>query len=167
MRVVYLAGGYGFNGKERKGIEPLIKILEQEFEIINPFERAVEPGFIEEILELEEEIKLAGRRRSYEEIVKEISAINFQIGRQNHLLISKSDIVFIDLDGVEPDAGACCEGTDGYHQGKKVYGYRDDFRPGGENSGCQTSLQVEFYIKASGGRIFGSHEELKANLHLM
>ena len=57
------------------------------------------------------------------------------------------------LDGVDVDSGTASEVGYAFARGKRIVGYRGDFRPAAENEGCTVNLQVEYFIRASGGTI--------------
>lgn len=49
--------------------------------------------------------------------------------------IDASEIIFANLDGPDPDSGTCVEIGYGFAKGKKIIGYRTDFRAGGDDNG--------------------------------
>lgn len=159
MAKMYLAGGYGFKEINRIGIVPLINILSKNFDLILPFERAAHLG--RQIADLEKELKSATPKISPAEIIKRIEQLNFAIGQGNENYILEADRIFAILDGSDQDAGTAAECGFGYAHGKLVDGYRGDFRPTGENSATKASLQLEYFIKKSGGQIFTSFREVK------
>ena len=64
------------------------------------------------------------------------------------------------LDGTDVDSGTASEIGYAFALGKKILGYRGDFRLTGDNPGSTVNLQVEYFIRKSGGRIVRSVEEL-------
>jgi nucleoside 2-deoxyribosyltransferase len=82
-----------------------------------------------------------------------------EIGRRNKVAIDESDILIAALDGQEVDSGTATEVGYGAGTGKKIYGYRSDFRQSGEK-GATVNLQVQFFIEASGGEIFKDLDSL-------
>jgi nucleoside 2-deoxyribosyltransferase len=68
-------------------------------------------------------------------------------------MMDQSDLIFAVLDGVDVDSGTAAEIGYGFAKGKKIVGYRGDFRLSADNEGSIVNLQVEYFIKASGGTI--------------
>ena len=84
-----------------------------------------------------------------------------KIAKKNEDLLLQSDYILAILDGSDIDSGTAAEIGIGYAHGKKIYGYRGDFRWSGDNLGTKINLQVEYCIRESGGSIFYSIEELE------
>ena len=89
------------------------------------------------------------------------SKINSVIGDNNRKAIEESDIIVAVLDGPDVDSGTAAE--IGYASAfkKPVFGYRGDFRPGGDNDGSIVNLQVEYFTCLNGGEIVTDIESLK------
>jgi len=81
---------------------------------------------------------------------------NDLIGQHNAELIQSADAVFAILDGVDVDSGTASEIGYAYAHGKLVIGYRGDFRLAGDNAAARVNLQVEYFIRASGGAVFAA-----------
>jgi nucleoside 2-deoxyribosyltransferase len=79
--------------------------------------------------------------------------LNPRIGAKNRKLIDACDIVFAVLDGTDVDSGTAAEIGYAFAQGKPILGYRGDFRLSADNDGSIVNLQVEYFIRASGGTI--------------
>jgi nucleoside 2-deoxyribosyltransferase len=88
--------------------------------------------------------------------------LNPAIGRKNENLINECDIIFAVLDGTDVDSGTAAEIGYGFARGKPILGYRGDFRLCADNEGGIVNLQVEYFIRASGGEIISKIEELPA-----
>jgi nucleoside 2-deoxyribosyltransferase len=71
------------------------------------------------------------------------------------------------LDGVDVDSGTAAEVGYAFARGKRIFGYRGDFRLSADNEGAAVNLQVEFFILQSGGAITGSIEALCAAARAM
>lgn len=69
-------------------------------------------------------------------------------------------MVFAVLDGTDVDSGTASEIGYAYALGKRILGYRGDFRLSADNEGSIVNLQVEYFIRASGGEIFNQIEGL-------
>lgn len=74
-------------------------------------------------------------------------------GAANLQAIDDSDGVFAVLDGVDVDSGTASEIGYAFAKGKRIVGYRNDFRRAGDTMASIVNLQVEFFIRASGGEI--------------
>lgn len=85
--------------------------------------------------------------------------LNKEIGENNRKYIDESDFILAILDGTDIDSGVAAEVGYGFAQGKKIVGYRGDFRLSSDNEGAKVNLQVEYFIEKSGGAITGSFEE--------
>jgi nucleoside 2-deoxyribosyltransferase len=79
--------------------------------------------------------------------------LNAEIGANNRNAIDTSDAIFAVLDGVDVDSGTASEIGYGFAVGKPILGYRGDFRLSADNEGSTVNLQVEFFIRHSGGDI--------------
>jgi nucleoside 2-deoxyribosyltransferase len=82
--------------------------------------------------------------------------LNVEIGGNNRLAIDRSDAVFAILDGVDVDSGTAAEIGYAFAQGKPILGYRGDLRLAADNEGASVNLQVEYFIRQSGGDIVTS-----------
>jgi nucleoside 2-deoxyribosyltransferase len=79
--------------------------------------------------------------------------LNAKIGGNNMEAIDRADAVLAVLDGVDVDSGTAAEIGYAFARGKPILGYRGDFRLAGDNEGGLVNLQVEFFIRESGGDI--------------
>jgi len=86
--------------------------------------------------------------------------LNPKIGRKNQLLIDECDAILAVLDGTDVDSGTAAEIGYGFARGKPILGYRGDFRLCADNEGGIVNLQVEYFIRASGGDIINKIEAL-------
>jgi nucleoside 2-deoxyribosyltransferase len=80
-------------------------------------------------------------------------ALNRTIGANNRGAIDRCDAVFAVLDGADVDSGTAAEIGYAFARGKKILGYRSDFRLSADNEGAMVNLQVEYFIRESGGDI--------------
>jgi nucleoside 2-deoxyribosyltransferase len=83
-------------------------------------------------------------------------ALNVEIGGNNRAGIDRADAVFAILDGVDVDSGTAAEIGYAFARGKPILGYRGDFRLSADNEGSIVNLQVEYFIRQSGGDIISS-----------
>ena len=88
------------------------------------------------------------------------AALNPEIGRNNAKAIESCDVVFAVLDGTDVDSGTASEIGYAFALGKRILGYRGDFRLSADNEGSMVNLQVEYFIRTSGGEIFKTIAEL-------
>ena len=79
--------------------------------------------------------------------------LNVEIGGNNRAAIDQCDAVFVVLDGVDVDSGSAAEVGYAFAKGKPILGYRGDFRLSADNEGSLVNLQVEYFIRQSGGDI--------------
>jgi len=86
--------------------------------------------------------------------------LNHEIAENNRAAIDRCDLVFAVLDGVDVDSGTAAEIGYAFARGKPIIGYRGDLRATGDNEGALVNLQVEYFIRASGGTIIAGIEEL-------
>ena len=92
------------------------------------------------------------------------AALNPKIGKTNAEAIVACDLVFAVLDGADVDSGTASEIGYAFALGKRIRGYRGDFRLSADNEGSTVNLQVEYFIRASGGDIIRTIDELPAAL---
>jgi nucleoside 2-deoxyribosyltransferase len=90
--------------------------------------------------------------------------LNQEIGATNVAAIDAAHGVVAVLDGVDVDSGTAAEIGYAFSRGKLIVGYRGDFRLSADNEGSIVNLQVEFFIRQSGGTIVTRYEELGASL---
>jgi nucleoside 2-deoxyribosyltransferase len=90
--------------------------------------------------------------------------LNQVIGRNNAEAIQRCDIVIAVLDGVDVDSGTASEIGYAAALGKTILGYRGDFRLSADNEGSRVNLQVEYFIRQSGGQIVTSVDLLRQAL---
>lgn len=88
-----------------------------------------------------------------------------EIAQSSIFAIDKSDGLIAVLDRTDVDGGTASEIGYAYAKGKPILGYRGDFRLSSDNEGGVVNLQVEYFIRASGGVVVTKngklHEELR------
>ena len=92
--------------------------------------------------------------------------LNRVIGANNKFAIERSDGIFAVLDGTDVDSGTASEIGFGYGLGKKILGYRGDFRLSADNEGSIVNLQVEYFINDSGGKIITELSDLEKEIEI-
>ena len=73
-------------------------------------------------------------------------------------------MVLANLDGQDVDSGTAAEIGYAFAKGKPIIGYRGDLRLSSDNVGSTVNLQVEFFIRESGGEIVTSASTIPAAL---
>jgi nucleoside 2-deoxyribosyltransferase len=86
------------------------------------------------------------------------------IGGNNRDAIGRCDLVFAVLDGVDVDSRTAAEIGYAFSESKRIVGYRGDFRLSADNEGSVVNLQVEYFIRQSGGEIIAQLNEFEAAL---
>ena len=86
---------------------------------------------------------------------------NRQAGAVNEGLIRSATAIFAVLDGVDVDSGTASEVGFAAALERPVIGWRSDLRQAGDNTQSLVNLQVEHFIRSSGGSL---HTELAAAL---
>jgi nucleoside 2-deoxyribosyltransferase len=91
-------------------------------------------------------------------------ALNREIGAENRAGIDGAQAVVAVLDGVDVDSGTAAEVGYAFARGKLIVGYRGDFRLSADNEGSTVNLQVEYFIRESGGTIVERYQDLEPAL---
>jgi nucleoside 2-deoxyribosyltransferase len=148
---IYLAGPLGFSeaGRSYKDGTLVPEIKRLGHEILDPW-TLTDPRKIDAIAAMPygPEKRDAWRK------------LNVEIGTNNQTAIDKSDLVFAVLDGVDVDSGTASEIGYAFAKGKRIIGYRGDFRLSADNEGSTVNLQVEYFIRQSGGEIVAKLADL-------
>jgi nucleoside 2-deoxyribosyltransferase len=93
--------------------------------------------------------------------------LNREIGANNCAGIDASDAVLAVLDGPDVDSGTAAEVGYAFAKGKPIIGYRGDFRLAADNEGSIVNLQVEYFIRESGGDIVPSLGDALTKLYAL
>ncbi|WP_458756295.1 nucleoside 2-deoxyribosyltransferase [Afipia sp. TerB] len=143
-RTIYLANPLGFSESGARFIREVLapQLASRGLDVVNPFD-LVDPSNFNAL-----QAMAPGASR-----VEAWRALNMEIGKGNVAAIDRCDAVLAILDGVDVDSGTASEIGYAFGRGKRIVGYRGDFRPAAENEGCTVNLQVEYFIRASGGTI--------------
>ncbi len=150
---IYLASPLGFTESTRDFMERIeLRLIDVGFEVINPWKISATEG--KEILE-------TNNMESLYQRLKTLHEINLKIGKNNEKAIKECDIVFAILDGTDVDSGTASEIGYGYGIGKKIFGYRGDFRLSADNLGSIVNLQVQYWIENSGGFIITTIDDIR------
>ncbi len=152
---LYLASPLGFSEAGRlfknQSLEPLIRRLGHE--VIDPW--AHTDGA--ELAAIEALPAGDGRMAAWR-------ALNARIGAANAAAIRDCEVMVAVLDGVDVDSGTAAEIGFAFALGRRIVGYRGDFRLSADNEGGVVNLQVEHFVRASGGTIARDLDGLAAAL---
>jgi nucleoside 2-deoxyribosyltransferase len=148
---IYIAGPLGFSEAGRsfyyRTLVPRVRRLADQ--VYDPW-KLTEQRKIDAVLNLPYGEK---KRRAWRRL-------NMEIGHNNRTAIDKSNVVFAILDGTDVDSGTAAEIGYAFAKGKTIVGYRGDFRLSADNEGSKVNLQVEYFIRESGGDIIGRLSDL-------
>lgn len=157
--VLYVAGPLGFTEAGRffyyERLIPAIRELG--YEVLDPWQ-----------LTSSDKIKKVQQMPYGPERREAWKKLNMEIGENNINAIDMSTGMVAVLDGPDVDSGTASEVGYGYGNNEfigryPIVGYRSDFRLG-ENEGTNLNVQVEYFIRASGGTIVSTIDELKKEL---
>lgn len=155
--IVYPASPLGFAESTRPFLaiytQRLVEIGFPEGNILNPWS-----------LTPEEEVRVAFESEDLNLRMKALKELNQRIGQRNHVALVLCDLATANLDGSAVDDGTSSEIGFAAAKGKPVFGLRTDFRPTGDNLGSIVNLQVEYFIRLSGGKIATTFDEHLAQL---
>ena len=90
--------------------------------------------------------------------------LNEEIGANNRAAIDAAQGIVAILDGADVDSGTAAEIGYAFARGKVIVGYRGDSRVSADNEGGVINLQVEYFIRQSGGTIVNRYEDLEPSL---
>jgi nucleoside 2-deoxyribosyltransferase len=135
---IYLAGPLGFSEAGRLFQSVLAKKLSKRYKVIDPF-------------------KLDQQRDAWRQL-------NPLIGKGNQKAIDCCDAVLANLDGQDVDSGTAAEIGYAFAKGKPIIGYQGDLRLSSDNVGLTVNLQVEFFIRESGGEMLSYASAIPAAL---
>lgn len=151
---VYLAGPDGFTPLgltwHRSVLVPAVTAAG--LEPLSPWE-----GF-------DDEFEALAQMEAGEDRLDAYAELNAQLGVSNQGLIDRSAGMLAMLDGTDVDSGTAAEIGYGSAKGLVVVGVRTDLRTAGDNEGAVVNLQVEHFIRSSGGEVFRSLEPAVAFL---
>lgn len=144
---IYIASPLGFSAPTRFYYEKelLPRLATEGYELLDPW--ADEDGQLALALGRANGHKHSDERRA------ELERVDKLLGERNVRLINRADAILAILDGTDVDSGTAAEIGYAAAQGRPIVGLRTDFRRTGENEGCTVNLQVEYFIRASGGSI--------------
>lgn len=148
---IYLAGPLGFSEAGTAFVPKLKRVLAA------AGHRVVDPFTLTDTRAVQGMRYGAARRAAWRKL-------NRMIGANNRAAIDRCDLVFAVLDGTDVDSGTAAEIGYAFARGKKILGYRGDFRLSADNDGSMVNLQVEYFIRESGGDIVTALSDVPAAL---
>ncbi len=150
---IYLASPFGFTEAGRLFLRSkLIPALEKTGSLV------VDPWSIS--TDLAGKLQQALSNSNLIQLKANLRLINNEICRRNEVALRECDALVAVLDGQELDSGVAAEVGFAYALGKRIFGYRGDFRMSGDNIGAKVNLQIDGWIEFSGGVIYSTVEEL-------
>jgi nucleoside 2-deoxyribosyltransferase len=155
---IYLAGPLGFSEAGRFYQDAILipELSRTGHEILNPW-KLTDQRKIDAILAMPYG---SARRDAWRNL-------NVEIGSNNRVAIDMSNIVFAILDGVDVDSGTASEVGYAFAKGKPILGYRGDLRLSADNEGSIVNLQVEYFIRQSGGDIVTNVADVLARIEAL
>jgi nucleoside 2-deoxyribosyltransferase len=155
---IYLAGPLGYSEAGRHFhntvLVPFVRGLG--YEVLDPW-TLTDPRKVEALQKMPDGPE---RRQAW-------GALSREIGANNQAAIDAARGVVAVLDGPDVDSGTAAEIGYAFARGKLIVGYRGDSRLSADNEGSLVNLQVEFFIRQSGGTIVHRYEDLEASLRPM
>jgi len=154
-KMVYIAGPLGFEAAGRDFLYgKVVPVLDSAgFGVLDPW-KLTDAGRIERVAMMQYGQK---KRKAWQDL-------NIEIGANNYRAIRECDGIAAFLDGSDVDSGTAAEIGCGFAMGKPIVGYRNDIRQTGDNEGAVVNLQVEYFIRASGGSIVDNLNDLTKEL---
>jgi nucleoside 2-deoxyribosyltransferase len=148
---IYMASPLGFSEAGRSFYNGTLipEVMRLGFEVIDPW-TLTDQAKIDAVEKMPygEERRDAWRR------------LNVEIGGNNRAGIDRAEMVLAVLDGTDVDSGTAAEIGYAFAKGKPILGYRGDFRLSADNDGSTVNLQVEYFIRQSGGDIVTAVEAI-------
>ena len=150
---LFVSSPFGFSEAGREFMYNTIFpiIYNAGYDVLDPWEKTSEKSSLFDIIE---SMPLGMER------IDELKKLNNYLGFTNSKMIEESSGLFAILDGVDVDSGTASEIGYASAFGKKVLGYRSDFRHSRDNDGCIVNLQVEYFIRKNGGDIITSVKDM-------
>ena len=143
---VYVASPLGFTEAGRRHNDDVVvpALVAAGFEVLDPWE--LDAGLLESFAATMALPPGEGRHAAF-------AALNERIGRDNADDIRAADGLLAILDGTDVDSGTAAEIGFAFALGKPVVGLRLDLRTTGDNEAAVVNLQVEYFVRASGGTV--------------
>jgi nucleoside 2-deoxyribosyltransferase len=152
---IYLAGPLGFSEAGRHFYNGVLVPFVQDlgYEVLDPW-AMTDPQTIQAVQAMPYG---PAKREAWRKL-------NLEMGATNRAAIDDAQAVVAVLDGPDVDSGTAAEIGYAFARGKLIVGYRGDFRLSADNEGSVVNLQVEFFIRQSGGGIVDHYRDLEPSL---
>jgi nucleoside 2-deoxyribosyltransferase len=149
---LYLGSPLGFSKVERDNVYygEIVPALASEFNLFDPW-RTIDPKRMSAALAME-----PGHER-----FEVLDKINKEIGSTNIKALMRVDGMVAVLNGAQVDDGTSSELGFISALRKPILGFRDDFRKVGDNEAAQINIQLEAFIRYSGGLVVSTIPDLK------
>jgi len=152
---IYMAGPLGFSEAGRHFhasiLVPYVRALG--YEVVDPW-ALIEPSKVEAARAMPQG---PARKAAWERLNREIAAGNCAAIDGAHGVVAV-------LDGPDVDSGTASEIGYAFARGKLIVGYRGDDRLSADNEASIVNLQVEYFIRQSGGTIVYRYQDLESSL---
>lgn len=141
---IYVAGPLGFSeaGRMFQYTVLLPELRRLGYEVIDPW-----------VLTEKSKIDAVSRLRYGPERREAFRRLDAEVGAQNKAGMDECNAAVAVLDGPDVDSGTAAEIGYVFALKKPIIGYRGDMRLSSDNEGSIVNLQVEYFIRASGGDI--------------
>ena len=152
---VYMASPFGFSEAGRHFYTGILMpfIRDLGYTVVDPW-MLTDPRKIAAVQALPYGLR---RVRAWRRLSREIAG-------NNRAAIDRARALVAVLDGPDVDSGTAAEIGYAFARGKLIVGYRGDSRVSADNEGSIVNLQVEFFIRESGGTIVHRCEDLRSGL---
>jgi nucleoside 2-deoxyribosyltransferase len=150
VRSVYLASPEGFASGHKDYLHRVKAFLQrQAVQVWDPWEQ----NYGDQLAE-------AMREPSFDGRVQKNNVLAMVIGERNKMGIMGRDAVLGICEGAQVDDGTASEMGFAAGLGKMVFALRTDFRDLGDLPGVPFNLQVLYWVKSSGGKLFRKVEDI-------
>jgi nucleoside 2-deoxyribosyltransferase len=142
---IYVASPNGFTEPGRRyNAEVVASLRAAGYDVLDPWD--VDPGIVQSFV-------TALARPPGPERAEALASANAAVGRENEQAIRRASGLLAVLDGTDVDSGTASEIGFAFALGLPIVGLRTDVRTAGDNEAAVVNLQVEYFIRASGGVI--------------
>jgi len=153
---IYVASPNGFTEPGRRyNAEVVASLRAAGYDVLDPWDLA--PSIVEAFV-------AALARPPGPERAEALARANAAVGRENEQAIRRASGLLAVLDGTDVDSGTAAEIGFAFALGRPIVGLRTDVRTAGDNEAAVVNLQVEYFVRASGGVIATALEDAIAAL---